>query len=268
MLETIATVGSALSGASSFLGGLGFGKKEKKGPSMEEQLAAQRQHQMTFDLDRPSWIRAGAEKAGLHPLAVMGISPASGPSYSLEGGRSKGVDLEAMGQGIDRMANAGRTQVQRKLDELALEQAELSNDYLRVQIAGAQKAISRSGATIPLDSADTSGNASPLFVPRNRLVEVVKDQQTTKNPKDSGVTAGNHSGFMTIDLGNGRTAEVPKSDDWAESIGEMPWLYKWGKMTEIMGKRFGAKHQVRERVTEKKYSKKYLAPWDPRRWKK
>lgn len=266
MLETLSTVGGFLSGAGSFLGGLGIGGgKKSKTPSMEEQLQAQRASQRELDVERPSWIRAGAEKAGLHPLAVMGISPASGGNFYLDGGQEKkGIDLQAMGQGIDRMANAGRTGIQRKLDDLALEQAQLSNDYLRVQIAGAQKAIAKSGATTPMGGADLAGNASSrLPLKPSDLVEVVKDEQVAKNPKDTGKTAGSHAGFMTIDLGNGQTAEVPKTDEgWAEAIGELPFFYKYPKMAEIMSKRW------QPTLNKKQYSKKWLAPYDPRRYKK
>lgn len=263
---TIATIASA---GSSILSAFGFGKKQKKGPSIEEQLAAQRASQQQLDLERPSWIRQGAEKAGLHPLAVMGISPASGGSFFLDGGQQKqGVDFNALGQGIDRAANAYRTSTQRKLDELALEQAQLSNDYLRTQIAGAQQAIVRSGQAVPLDpirdTGDSSGVSSRLSLGSDgRRVVINPDKQVASAVSDTGRSAGKHPSFMTIDLGNGMTAEVPRTDDaWGESIGEMPIWYKHPKMAEILSKRHLPK------LWEKKYSKKWLAPWDKRRWQK
>lgn len=74
---------------------------------------------------------------------------------------------------------------------------------------------------------------------------------------------------MTIDLGNGYTADVPKTDEaWAEAIGELPLFYKYPKMAEIAGKRFGAKNDLNNRLYKKKHSKKWLAPWDPRKYKK
>lgn len=148
---TIATIASA---GSKILSSFGFGgSKKDKTPSIEEQLQAQRASQRELDVERPSWIRQGAEKAGLHPLAVMGISPASGGNFYLDGGQEKkGVDFNALGQGIDRLANVSRTQRQKELDDLAVEQAKLSNDYLRVQIAGAQKAIATTGQTVSYGS--------------------------------------------------------------------------------------------------------------------
>lgn len=248
-----------ISGGTQILGGL-FGGKSKKGPSPEEQIALNRMAQIgEFDTKMEL-----SKKHGIHPLTMLGAPAYSGPSIQMNGAKEKpGVDFNALGQGIDRLANVGRNQTQRKLDELALEQASLSNDYLRVQIAGAQKAITQSGASAPFGNMDSSGNASPLLPIRpNSSVRVVKDEQITKNSSDSGKTAGNHAGFMTLDLGGGYTAEVPKSDEWAESIGEMPVWYKYPKIAEIAGKRTA--HKIRE----KKYSKKWLAPWDPRKYKK
>lgn len=271
MWQTLANVGGFMSGASSFLGGLGIGGGQKTprfSPTIKAWGLDPKQNNLT-DLTRHQIMtdigaKMGASKKyGIHPLSMLGLpSTSQGASAYVDGG-SSGVDLNAMGQGIDRMANVGRSQVQRKLDELALEQATLSNDYLRVQIAGAQKAISQSGQTIPLDNSDPSGN-NDARLPLKHLpgVNVVADKQTAKNPRDSGSTAGKHAGFMTIDLGDGQYAEVPKTDEgWAEAIGELPMFYKYPKMAEIMIKRWAPA------FTKKKYSKKYLAPWDPRRWK-
>lgn len=266
----MAGIGSFMSGASSFLGGLGIGGGQKTprfSPTIKawgldpkkNNLTDLTRHQIMTDIGAKM---SASKKWGIHPLSMLGLpSTAQGASAYVDGG-SSGVDLEAMGQGIDRMANAGRGHVQRKLDELALEQATLSNDYLRVQIAGAQKAIASAGATIPMDNSSASGNYSPRM-PLNQSpgVSIVKDQQTAKNSKDSGKTAGNHAGFMTLDLGNGMTAEVPKSDEWAESIGELPIWYAWPKIAEIATKR------IAPSLHQKKFSKKWLAPWDPRRWK-
>lgn len=247
----LANAGTFLSGASSFLGALGIGGKQKRGPSAEDMISAQKLADIT-SMDTKMEL---SKKYGIHPLTMLGMPSASNGGFFMDGARpKKGIDLEAMGQGIDRMANVGRSNVQRELDKLALEQAQLSNDYLRVQIAGAQKAIATSGATVPFSGA--SGGAAGL-------VDIVPDQQISKNPKDKGLTAGKHAAFRVYDLGNGLQMEAPASDEgWAEAIGEMPWWYKHPKMMEALSKRHAPW------AHEKKVSKKWAAPWDPRRYKK
>lgn len=139
-----ADVGGFLSGASSLLGAFGFGSKKKKGPSPEEQIALNKMAQ-TAEFDTRMEL---GKKHGIHPLTMIGAPAYSGSGIYMDGSRQeKTIDLNAMGQGIDRLANVGRTQVQRELDDLAIDNAKLSNDYLRVQIAGAQKAVASSGQT-------------------------------------------------------------------------------------------------------------------------
>ena len=233
----IAAAGSFLSGASSFLGGFGIGGGEKR-PRYQDSLNAQ----MWAQRNQVNTAMELSKKHGIHPLTMLGMPSAGSPSAYIEG--SKGPDLNAMGQGIDRMANAGRSDTQRKLDELALEQATLSNDYLRVQIAGAQKAIAQTGATIPYGSKGLAGSVSPrLPLDRSDLVEVVKDQEITKNPNDTGRTAGQHAAYRDYDIGYGHTVTMPYNEEgWAEAIGELPLFYKYPKMAEVLMKRFHGEH--------------------------
>lgn len=163
-LPSMASIGSFMSGAGSFLGGLGIGGKQKR-PSYRPYMKAMglpkgaslvdaQKLQIQGDFDARM---AAAQKHGLHPLTALGVSTSqASPTAYLPG--SSGPDLNAMGQGIDRMANVGRSGLQRQLDELALEQAKLSNDYLKVQIAGAQKAIASTGATPAMGSVAGSGD--------------------------------------------------------------------------------------------------------------
>lgn len=141
----VAAAGSFLSGASSFLGGLGIGGGEKR-PRYRDALQAQ-MYATGNDIDTK--IKK-AKEHGIHPLTMLGVPGVNAPSAYVPG--NKGPDLNAMGQGIDRMANFGRTQLSREIDEANLEQVKLSNDFMRVQIAGAQQAIAKSGQTPPLSS--------------------------------------------------------------------------------------------------------------------
>lgn len=141
----VASAGTFLSGASSFLSGLGIGGGEKR-PRYRDALNAQK-YATGNDIDVKI---AKAKEHGLHPLTTLGLPSVGAPSAYVPG--SKGPDLNAMGQGIDRMANAGRTQLQRELDEAQLEQVKLSNDFIKVQTAGAQQAIANTSKIPPMNS--------------------------------------------------------------------------------------------------------------------
>lgn len=89
------------------------------------------------------WKVADAKAAGLHPLAALGASTATGPTSAIgaipETGGGEGV--AAAGQDISRAMNASRSQQQRAqaFDEtmrsLQLESLSLRNDLTRSQIA-------------------------------------------------------------------------------------------------------------------------------------
>lgn len=132
--------GSVISGVGSVLGGL-LGGKEKKGPSLVDQANASIYHQQMIDRNRPSWIVEGAKAAGIHPLTAMGISPASGMSFSLPGGGG-GTDwgsiAAGMGQDIGNVIDRYRNPVEKtaaRLESLTLERGELENQLLASQIA-------------------------------------------------------------------------------------------------------------------------------------
>lgn len=220
-----ATIGSFASGLGSLASGLGFGSKKGKG--LGEQLSTNLRWKKQEALDLPTHVVRGAKKAGLSPLTVMGMSPSYGPTITAGG--SKGVDLEQFGQGVDRALNAGRNSVQRKLDEAALEHAQLSNDYLRTQIAGAQKAITRSGATPPIRS--TEGETH---------VRTTNELPHSDHPHtgDSGRSAGNPPGVIRYDLGRGTTIELPYSAEGpAESMEALPFGISQAKFIEMGLKR-------------------------------
>jgi hypothetical protein len=155
---------AGISAAGSFASGLGsiasaFGLGGNDGPSFRTQLndsiVAQNEH-MHYGALRA--IRSG-KQLGLNPLTLLGKSPINGFTAQYNSPQ-KGPDLEALGQGIDRAANAGRSMIQRKLDEEALEHARLQNDYLKTQIAGSQIAIANTGATVPVGTGIGSKHAN------------------------------------------------------------------------------------------------------------
>jgi len=114
------------------------------------------------------WRVEDAIKAGLHPLAALGMSPASGPSAMV--GSSLGSALSDMGQNIGRAAEAYLTPQDKAAARLALlaeERAGLENDLLRSQIAGSHKALLTAGATPGVASALPTLPGDPVFGPPN-----------------------------------------------------------------------------------------------------
>lgn len=78
------------------------------------------------------WRVEDAEKAGLHPLAALGVVPAAGPSPA------PGTDFGSMGQDIGRAAEALLTPEDKtsgRVLQLQLERGALENELLRTQIA-------------------------------------------------------------------------------------------------------------------------------------
>lgn len=144
MLAEIATIGSALSGGGSFLSGLSglFGRKKKKGPSMEEQLAAQSAASLDFQSKLPRVMKAAWKEAGIHPVYGMGGASSSfSPSFSVGGdsdGPSVGESVTQMGQGISRAAEAlisTRERLQNRMIETQIEGQELENTKKAADLA-------------------------------------------------------------------------------------------------------------------------------------
>ena len=239
-------IGEFASGLGSFASALGFGSKKKKAPSIQAQVYAagdMAYEQLNGRLKAASQAR---DLYGIHPLAALG-APSGGGSVSFQSGNDRMYDLEQMGQGVKRALNAGRTAVQRRLDELAIEKEEANIDYIRSQTAASQKAISRTSSTVAIrGNPDDTGN-----------VEIVPHKVTSKDSVDSGIAAGLPPAFVTYDAGNGQVIELPYSEEGpSESLENLPLGLDYVKFAELYGKRGLAKYQIRQKW--KKYQKHHL----------
>lgn len=100
----------------------------------ERQIALQRE----FAQNGIRWRVEDAKKAGLHPLAALGATGANytpvTATYS-DPGNPFADSARQMGQNLSRSIMATRTQEERKMTALQLENQQLQNDYLRSQIA-------------------------------------------------------------------------------------------------------------------------------------
>lgn len=96
-------------------------------PPYGHQIQAQFDYQREVTKRRPKWLAEGALKAGYHPLAVLGMNPASGPVIKVGPGDDKG---RAYGRAIEYGAR-GLSEIARLNSTLGKEQvrgARLDND--------------------------------------------------------------------------------------------------------------------------------------------
>ena len=224
MLGTIAGIASGIGSLAS-----GFGLGSSKGPKAADVFDWQKKWEKKKALDGPSWLVKGAKKAGLSPLAVLGTQPIGSPTVSV-GGSDNSFNPAEIGQGVSRALNAGRSAVERKMDDLLLEKAQLENDFLKTQIAGSVRAITNTGGTVPISSSPSTGTGGNVVV--------VPDTQVSKDKNDSGRTAGTHAAMSVYDLGNGQTIELPYSEEGpSESLESIPWPFNILKWAELGYKR-------------------------------
>lgn len=184
-----------------------------KGPGLKTQLNLQHNALRRQTERYPSWLVKGAKDAGLHPLAALGISPTSGPSFSLN------TDVgSSMGQNIGRAVRAAFTSKQSEadLEKLTLERAQLENDLLRAQISNIN------------------------FQPGTPPVKVISDENLPAFQPDPGLTAGSLAPppaakkFTVGDTPYGPVyMNLPPSGQ-ADEMGE---LYGAAKGLEYMAKR-------------------------------
>lgn len=94
------------------------------------------------------WRVADAQKAGIHPLAALGVNPASGPPMANISGGDFSAPLAEMGQDIGRAAEAyasGGDKATARMTQLSLERGQLENDLLRTQIASQRARLVQQG---------------------------------------------------------------------------------------------------------------------------
>lgn len=94
------------------------------------------------------WRVADAQKAGIHPLAALGVNPASGPPMANIAGGDFSGPLAQMGQDIGRAAEAYAAPEDKaavRMTQLQLERGQLENDLLRTQIASQRVRLVQQG---------------------------------------------------------------------------------------------------------------------------
>jgi len=139
------------------------------------------------------WMSEGARAAGLHPLTVVGMNPASGFQAQAFGDTSDtGAAISNMGQGIARAAQAYSSKEERALTQasaqLQLENQSLQNERLRSEIA-----LMRQPGTTP---GFTMNQVMPgqNVLPGEMLVP--KQKHASSGGMEVGIRPGNQEFYM------------------------------------------------------------------------
>ncbi|AJK28226.1 hypothetical protein [Eel River basin pequenovirus] len=255
-------VGSALSGAGSLASAFGFGGGSKSPVhGLDEALDAQRKLQNKQARELPAEMVKGWLKAGIHPLAGLGV-PLSSPTSGFT--PVTGDISKDLGQNISRAGKAlqdiGNRTYQKKVEDLTLERMQLENDLLRGQKTTIHNATNPAIGHGTDYTVDGQGNSR---VVGSEGVDIKKHQVISKAKKDRGLAAGHPPAMVKYDLGSGQSIELPFSEEGpSESIENLPLGLKQLKTLEMYWKRHtkskspGHYMAKRTRKLKKKFSKK------------
>lgn len=212
---------SAVSAAGSIAGGL-ISKNAN-----ENALATQTKLQREFAQNGIQWRVADARKAGIHPLAALGVQTSSYTPQVIGDtlGSAVGDAFGRMGQGLSRPIKASQTQFERNLQDAQItrislenEGQGLKNEILRQQLASAV-AVSNTGlppaspgsgsSRSKIPNAIDAGQASP-FLPKS-IFNPQALEPTASQPgiPQQEVGAINDYGFARTHAGY---AVIPSSD--------------------------------------------------------
>lgn len=162
--------GPWVAAGASLLGALGgyLGRSKGVDNSYWNQLAWQEQQkdramQYEFAQNGVSWRVQDAVKAGLHPLAALGVNPASASSTSAAfqsnvPGESYGQYANQAGQDLSRALMATKSHYERRINEQAVRRGDLENALLETNLANAQHEL-RSKTGPPMASWQVLRNA-------------------------------------------------------------------------------------------------------------
>lgn len=170
------------------------------------------------------WRVRDAKRAGLHPLAALGMQPGAGyspqsvagsivPSQETPGRDYSGlVDgaLSAMGQNTARAQTATMTPEEREMQELAIRNARLRNSVLELELS-ARAASLLQPANPPMPSSVAPAGA----------VEIVPARQVSADRKDPSIAASRPPSMVRHRLSDNRFVDLP-SQEMAEGIEAAP----------------------------------------------
>lgn len=262
------SLGGIVGGVGSLLGGV-LGNKSQGSANAANLAFAREQleYQKELHKNQIQWKVEDAKKAGLHPLAGLGVSPSS---FSPISGSAVGSDysylgnaLHDMGQDIDRSILNAKTREEQK-DALRLQNEsialdmrgkDLNNQILESELASRRIRLAQQMG--PPSPATAGWSASKYAIPG----------QTQSRFLDKPI---NEHGFLRDS--KGRLVDVVPSDDWKQRTEDtlivewLPWLAAASK--NFMAKNFGQQvdgyywHPDRGEFLRSKPAPKKRPVWD------
>lgn len=153
-MSILGAIGGALGGVGNY-----FATKSANEAAAKEAKKA-RAHDLNILQNQVGWRVADSIRAGLHPLAALGMSPASGSAGTAQV-FGPSTDFAAMGQDLGRAIDSTldpKDKVTSAAIQLGLEKESLENDYTRTQIASQRmRNIQMAGPGVP------GGNGSAVM---------------------------------------------------------------------------------------------------------
>lgn len=239
--QTLMAAGNFLSGAADF-GGMASGFLGGGGATSAQKLDAKRTRRMEARYqakELPALQVYGWKKAGIHPLAGIGMNPASGMAGTVAG------DIgENLGQNISRaMGNVGQGIRERQLHELTVERMKLENEGQHLANMGQRSRLKAEAGEPPI----------PVQLESSREIMSRKD--------DTGTEAASTPLYKDVDMGRGKKMKVPSPEiaDAVEGAGVPAGTYLSAKLAaDLLGRDL-----LEWRRKDKKYGRvnKHMKRW-------
>ncbi len=240
-------VGGVVNGVTGLLGVKG----QKDANSQANALAREQlEYQKELHKNQIQWKVEDAKKAGLHPLAGLGVSPSSfspvsGASYGVNYSGLNGIGdtLSDMGQDIDRSILQAKTKEEQK-DALRLQNQSIALDLrgkdLNNQILEAELASRRARL------AQMMGPPTPASSGLPAARYAIPGQSESRMPDKKGNIPAGSSMFQFMESSEPGVFTVQPGNDWAqlfEDKGMVPELWPLGKayLIDLFKRATGAK---------------------------
>lgn len=211
-----AAVAAGLQAAGGLVGGLLDARNNRKIAKMNIKM------QKEFAQHGVRWRTEDAKKAGLHPLAALGMQATGFNPVS------SGTNFQEIGQDIGRAVGAGLTHEERgglqgEMAKLSVEKAKLENDFLRAQIVK----LNAPGTPPARPTVDAGSTTALLGQGDARRVEIKPAERVAAAPANPSQEAGESPAVQFIRGPAGgyfpvksKAAAEGLEDDW---IGNVDW---------------------------------------------
>lgn len=151
--------------------------RDKKAREFQRQMwVRQRNYNTEVLKNQLQWRMDDARRSGIHPLAALGVNPASGPSMSVGDTGGGGPDFGSIGQDLSRAISAQSTQDERdsKIKDLQIESLQADNASKHIANATAASQLQKLQQVGPPFPGSTSfipgqGNSGQVRVVPNEV---------------------------------------------------------------------------------------------------